>query len=253
MEVWEFGRPISTQYDKPDDPPSRDAAVMLTINNPMQEPRIHRCFPAGFNDLEKYRAEVLYGAHDHWVGEGTKWKYTYHDRITRTGGIDQLEIIVDLLKDCPHTRRAQVITWNVQTDLGSEDPPCLQRLWFRVVEGRLDMHGHIRSNDAFKAGFMNMYALIELQAMVAERLGVPVGVYRHFADSYHIYGSYFNEFEGFLKTVKTRSFHDRTITTDECREFFLEGCTELLCEELPDKVREQIDYRKRKLIANCRS
>ena len=36
------------------------------------------------------------------------------------------------------------------------------------------------------------------------------GAYAHIADSFHIYGSYFREFEGFLNSVRKRSFAERT-------------------------------------------
>ncbi|MHC4988486.1 MAG: hypothetical protein ACYTFX_08340, partial [Planctomycetota bacterium] len=34
VAVWEQGLTIKTQYDKPDDPPSKDATVMITVANP---------------------------------------------------------------------------------------------------------------------------------------------------------------------------------------------------------------------------
>jgi len=37
-----------------------------------------------------------------------------------------------------------------------------------------------------------------------------VGRYADLVDSFHIYGSYFKQFEGFLKSVQTRSFAERT-------------------------------------------
>ncbi len=57
--------------------------------------------------------------------------------------------------------------------------------------------------------------------MVAERLSerlgreIRVGQYNHMVDSYHIYGSYFDEFDAFLKTVEVRSWEDRTWTAAE--------------------------------------
>jgi len=62
VHCWEQGVRIPTQYDKPGDPASRDVTVMIHITDPLAEPRIHRAFPGGLADLEKYRAEVLYQA-----------------------------------------------------------------------------------------------------------------------------------------------------------------------------------------------
>ncbi|MCK4926373.1 hypothetical protein KAS10_03315, partial [Candidatus Aerophobetes bacterium] len=85
------------------------------------------------------------------------------------------------------------------------------------------------SNDAFKAAFMNMFAFTELQKMVAEKIGqatgkeIKVGKYVHIADSYHIYGSYYQDFQGFLDTMEKRSFEERTWPTSFAEPFFEEG------------------------------
>ena len=131
-----------------------------------------------------------------------------------------------------------------------EHPPCLQRLWFRIAGGRLHMTAHMRSNDAFKAAFMNMHAFTELQAEVAAAVGVEPGEYLHIADSFHIYGSYFEQFEGFLNTVQTRPPDERVYTSDFAREFFVEGCDTLLAEA--DKPADkQALVRKRRDRLKC--
>ena len=67
MITWEKGLVIKTEYDKPNDPPSRDCTMVMVVKRPMDEPRIHRAFPAGLEDLEVYRQEVVEGVHDHWI------------------------------------------------------------------------------------------------------------------------------------------------------------------------------------------
>jgi thymidylate synthase len=41
------GCTIKTQYDKPEDPPSKDATMVITITDPLSEPMIHKDFPGG--------------------------------------------------------------------------------------------------------------------------------------------------------------------------------------------------------------
>jgi thymidylate synthase len=268
LRTWNEGDEFSTQYDKPGDPKSKDVFAVIHIKNPLSNPRIHRAFPGGLDDLEKYRSEVLHGVHDHWVNpsEG-KWEYTYHERLFEydivekkedieygefsgtysavAKKINQIDECIRMLKECGHTRRAQAVTWKCWEDLNISDPSCLQRLWFRVQDGKLNMVIHIRSNDAFKASFMNMYAFTELQAMVAEAVGVEVGEYIHVADSFHIYGSYFEEFEGFLKTVEQREPEDRVYTKEFAKDFFIDGCNVLLGEEdMPADKRKLVEERK---------
>ena len=227
LQTWELGAAIATQYDAPGDPPSRDALAVIAVEDAFAEPRIHRGLPGGIEELEAYRQEVVDGIHDHWVDPAAgKWEYTYHDRLVRyttpDGSVaNQLDQVVDALTEALHTRRAQAIIWKPWEDAGIVDPPCLQRMWFRVFDDRLVLNVHMRSNDAFKAAFMNMYAFTDVQRVIAERLSERVGrtilpgQYNHIADSFHIYGSYFDEFRAFLELVRNRSFERRTYRTDD--------------------------------------
>ncbi len=225
IAVWKNGIEIKTEYDKKGDPPSKDCTMIIEIEEPMSEPRIHRAFPGGLEDLEIYRQEVIFGVHDHWIKpEEGKWLYTYHQRLFDYPGkrskIDQIDYIIRKLSETPYSRRAQGITWNVDVDPPADDAPCLQRIWCRITSGNddltLNMNTHWRSRDAFKAAFMNIFALTDLQKLIAqkisERLGkeIKIGRYVDISDSFHIYGSYYDEFKGFLKTVETRTFEQRT-------------------------------------------
>jgi len=244
VETWRVGARFRTEYDRPDDPDSRDVLAVIHVTEPFAEPRIHRAFPGGLDDLEKYRDEVVLGVHDHWIDPASgKWQYTYHQRLFEyelpTGQkINQIEQVVLKLKQAGHTRRAQAVTWQAWKDIGIDDPACLQRLWFRIEDGRLNLVAHMRSNDAFKASFMNMFAFTELQRLVAEQVGVPPGEYVHVADSFHIYGSYFEEFEGFVRTLERRKPEDLCYTTEFAAELFAEGVRQLLAEpDMPESKR----------------
>jgi thymidylate synthase len=266
LACWAHGEPFRTEYDKPGDPPSRDTVMTICVAEPFAEPRIHRAFPGGLEELEIYRQEVVHGVHDHWIApqEG-KWEYTYHQRlfayaVPSVGVLDQIAAAVQKLAEAPHTRRAQAVTWQAWLDAGIADPACLQRVWFRISEAaegrpaRLHMNIHMRSNDAYKAAFMNMFAFTDIQRQVAEqvaeRLGRPIapGRYVHIADSFHIYGSYFSEFEGFLKTVEARSWEDRTWNSDFAAPMFADGLRRLLNEpDLPAEKRWLVEADLRRL------
>jgi thymidylate synthase len=239
LSCWEKGAAIQTEYDKPGDPPSRDCTMMWVVENPFLEPRIHRAFPGGLEDLEVYRQEVVDGVHDHWIApdEG-KWTYTYHKRLfayeVEGAVIDQVSQMVDKLSQAGHSRRAQAITWNPKLDPSTFDPPCLQRIWCRLLpDGQggsvLNMNTHWRSRDAYKAAYMNAFALTDLQRTIAGRIAektgrpVRVGRYADLVDSFHIYGSYFGEFKGFLALVEKRSFEDRTWNSEYAEPMFAEA------------------------------
>jgi thymidylate synthase len=236
LACWQKGVTIKTEYDKGDDPPSKDCSMMWVVEEPFAEPRIHRAFPGGLEDLEIYRQEVVDGIHDHWIApEEGKWTYTYHKRLFayEIDGqvVDQIQYIIEKLASASYSRRAQAITWNPGLDPPTYDPPCLQRLWCRLLadeEGGfvLNMNSHWRSRDAYKAAYMNAFALTDLQRIIAGKISdmmnkpVRVGRYADLVDSFHIYGSYFKEFEGFLQTIETRSFADRTWSSEFAEPMF---------------------------------
>ncbi len=237
LAVWDNGLDVKTQYDKPEDPPSKDATVIVTITEPFSEPRIHKNFPGGPEELESYRQEVVNGIHDHWIDAAAgKWTYTYHERLFSYcpveniraadsprpfNKVDQVQYIIDCLSKVNHTRRAQAITWMPTADPATDDPPCLQRIWCRLVENEtggltLNMNTHWRSRDLYKAWFMNVYALTDLQRIIAERISdkinqpVKVGRYVDISDSLHIYGSYFNEVAVEVQKMRRSPFTERS-------------------------------------------
>jgi len=236
LAVWDKGFDVETQYDKPEDPPSKDATVMVTITDPFNEPRIHKNFPGGPEELESYRQEVINGIHDHWIDPAAgKWTYTYHERLfsycpvedIRNADspkpfrkVNQIQYIIDYLSRAGHSRRAQAITWMPTADPVTDDPPCLQRIWCRLVANQgnrlsLNMNTHWRSRDLYKAWFMNVYALTDLQRIIAEGIAknrgepVSVGRYVDISDSLHIYGSYFDEVAPEIEKMRQSSFHER--------------------------------------------
>lgn len=220
INLYEKGTRFKTQYDKPGDPLSIDCTMNMTILEPETDPMIHMAFPGGIEDLKEYVLE-LKGYKDHWVKnindeKDTRWEYTYHGRIKNYGvwkelqngdslevgpfKVDQIESVINKLSKQPFTRQAQMITWMPNLDNDCYDPPCLQSLWYRILEDEegvywLNCNIRFRSNDAWGASFMNMFGFIQfnrevIAARVAEKTGktVKLGRLNWQADSYHIYG-----------------------------------------------------------------
>ena len=247
IAVHRSGCDLKTEYDKPEDPPSKDCTMTIVVQDPTAEPLIHKDFPGGLEDLQEYVMEVLDGIKDHCVRdtevdpEDTRWEYTYHQRLFsyavpgESQTYDQIEMVADKLARTPHTRRAQAITWKVWEDNTCYDPACLQSIWCRLLQGDdgdwyLNTNVRFRSNDAYKASFMNMFALLRLQArlctMIGERsdLVVRPGRYVHQADSYHIYGAYFREFEDrFIAGLDRRTFEQRTFRYEDVKDVMEEA------------------------------
>jgi thymidylate synthase len=281
-EVWEKGASIRTEYDRPDDPPSRDATVMISVEDPFGQPRFHRSFADGLGGLAEYVMEVVHGAHDYWIkpreeilkgtdSSDTRWSYTYHRRLVEyeIDGefVDQIDFMAKKLAATGYSRRAQGITWNPNFDPPSDHPPCLQRIWGRVLEDDdgilvFNMNTHWRSRDLYKAWFENVIALTALMRKLAERISeqcsreVRVGRYVDISDSLHIYGSYFRELEGdpdkgiksFFERLEDRPYEERTWTSDFVKPLFIDdslgkGLRPMLEREkdMPSDVRQAIE------------
>jgi thymidylate synthase len=242
MALYANGIPFKTQYDKVGDPPSLDCTVNLTIMDPLSEPMIHKAFPGGIEDLREYVMEIQ-GVKDHWVKNindpnDTRWEYTYHKRLSGYGSwnelhngkseqagyfnINQIENVISKLVKQPFTRQAQMITWMPNLDVDCYDPPCLQSLWYRIVEdetnvGWLNCNVRFRSNDAWGASFMNMFGFIMfnkeiIASEVSKRLNkeIKLGRLNWQADSYHIYGKD-------IEAIKMRLFNRLEKTSFEER------------------------------------
>jgi thymidylate synthase len=262
LAVWKKGVSVKTEYDKPTDPPSKDATVIITVANPFAEPRIHKNFPGGPEELEAYRQEVCNGIHDHWIDPvAGKWTYTYHERLfdycptdnlldpkalKPFAGFDQIDYVVSKCSETFHTRRAQAITWMPTADPVTNDPPCLQRLWFRIIEDQngqpvLNMNSHWRSRDLYKAWYMNVYALTDLQRIVAEQISekigrdVKVGRYVDITDSLHIYGSYFTEAMSEIEKMQDGNYKARSWQSDH-------PAFQMMTEEAREKLAKDPDW-----------
>jgi thymidylate synthase len=205
LECWKRGAQVPTEYGEM----SKELqGLLVVVEEPFTEPRIHRgdLLVAVRDSLKKYYDEVLHGTLDHAVKEG-KIHYTYHERLFSypPKAISQIEYIINKLQETSFSRRAQAITWDPEKDIWVDSPPCLQRVWCAIRDGKLVLHTSWRSRDVFRAMHMNMLALTELQKMIANRLDVEVGPYLDFSSSAHIYEKTYADVERFIRVVEKRS------------------------------------------------
>jgi thymidylate synthase len=248
MALYEKGTRFRTQYDKSGDPLSMDCTINITIEEPETDPMIHMAFPGGVEDLKEYVLE-LKGFKDHWVKNmnvesDTRWEYTYHGRLKAYGTwkellngnsveagqfkVDQIQKVIDKLSAQPFTRQAQMITWMPNIDNDCYDPPCLQSLWYRILEDDngvywLNCNIRFRSNDAWGANFMNMFGFIQfnkeiIAAGVAEKTGrkVKLGRLNWQADSFHIYGKDIQAAkERLFDRLADMKFEERTLSFND--------------------------------------
>jgi thymidylate synthase len=106
--------------------------------------------------------------------------------------VDQLDGVVLTLRSRPDSRQAVVSLWNdgdlphaVKGDKG--DLPCTLSLQFLVRWNRLHLVATMRSNDVWLGLPYDVFAFTALQRVVAARLDLRPGLYRHQVASMHLY------------------------------------------------------------------
>jgi thymidylate synthase len=193
----------------------RECSMRMVVKHPLKEPRFHMEWGRP-KDFDEYSDDVILGKKDHLIGEA--YDYTYHDRIFQykpSGtnlGINQVEYLVEKLKKTPYSNRAQAVTWMAWKDEHPDiGPPCLQIIWSKVIDRRLEMHTYWRSRDAYAAAPMNMWALTNLQKIIADKLGVEAGQYVDTSESFHVYEENFQRVQNVVNLAKARRESGRPV------------------------------------------
>ena len=101
---------------------------------------------------------------------------------------DQIDYVVDLLKNEPDTRQAVITILDMKEhDTFTFDTPCTYAIQFTIVHGRLDMCVTMRSNDLWYGFCNDQYQFSKLQEMISNELKIEMGMYYHFAHNMHLY------------------------------------------------------------------
>lgn len=101
---------------------------------------------------------------------------------------DQWQRVIDTLRLRPGSRNAIVqIFSNSDAERKSNDIPCTCTIHLLVRRSRLQMHVHMRSNDAFLGLPHDIFSFTMLQEIAARELGYELGAYKHSVTSLHLY------------------------------------------------------------------
>ena len=101
---------------------------------------------------------------------------------------NQLDEVIDLLKTNPRTRQAAISIYDRKEGyMYDNDTPCTYAIQFTIVAQHLDMCVTMRSNDLWYGFCNDQYCFSKLQLLVADKLGLLVGKYYHFAHNLHLY------------------------------------------------------------------
>ncbi len=114
----------------------------------------------------------------------------YGPRLFGWKGQDQVANVIDLLKTKSCSRRAVIQLFDAG-DLAEEhnDVPCTCTLQFMIRENELSMFTNMRSNDVYWGLPHDIFSFTMLQEIVARKLSVEIGTYKHAVGSLHLYDS----------------------------------------------------------------
>lgn len=206
LELYDKGLWYQRGGRKDKDKLQTDSTMTIEIENPLSDYFMHRGMNCGWTDLFEYEMEIL-GAKDSWVdssGKIGRWPYSYHQRFTDypgiNGMINQINDTIDKIVQKPSSRQHNMITWFPEYDNNSEDPPCLQRIWFGLIPDEkssnesyvFNMNYNFRSRNIMTASPMNMIGLSFLQYYILDEikqksdLEIEIGRMIEFNDSYHV-------------------------------------------------------------------
>lgn len=108
-------------------------------------------------------------------------------------GIDQLEQVVDKLKNNPNDRRMIVSAWNVSKIPEMHLPPCHMMFQFYVANGKLSCMLYQRSCDMFLGVPFNIASYALLTMMLAQVCNLEPGEFVHTLGDTHIYHNHFEQ------------------------------------------------------------
>lgn len=163
------GYKIDTEYNQE----SLDMCSRITLSgraiHQIKNRQLHKKFPTKGKHLQEYIGQFTPEF------DASKFEYTYYSRLTEYPKDDLF--VVNQLEDIKwhlrNSRRLNAITWIPSVDIQSEHPPCLQRLWIRVLEepdyefgikkkGMVELHLMWRSRDIYTAWPVNIIAMVFL-------------------------------------------------------------------------------------------
>ena len=149
-------------------------------------------------EMEKYKERIL--TDDTFAkkyGElGNVYGKQWRDWIGPNGeSVDQLQNLIDSIKNTPYSRRHIVSAWNPAEIETMALPPCHTLFQFYVNDGKLSLQLYQRSADVFLGVPFNIASYSLLLLLVARETGLEVGEFVHTFGDVHIYQNHIEAVE----------------------------------------------------------
>ena len=135
---------------------------------------------------------------DEWADEngdlGHIYGYQWRSWPTPDGKhIDQIQKVIEQLKETPNSRRIIVSAWNVSEIESMALPPCHTFFQFYVANNKLSCQLYQRSADIFLGVPFNIASYALLTMMMAQVCDLEAGEFVHTLGDAHIYSNHFDQ------------------------------------------------------------
>lgn len=156
-------------------------------------------FLRGDSNIE-YLKENGVSIWDEWADEngelGPVYGVQWRSWPTPDGGsIDQIQQVIDQIKNTPDSRRIIVSAWNVSFVNQMALPPCHALFQFYVADGKLSCQLYQRSADIFLGVPFNIASYALLTMMVAQVCDLEPGEFIHTLGDAHLYSNHLEQVE----------------------------------------------------------
>jgi thymidylate synthase len=108
---------------------------------------------------------------------------------------NQIQIVVDSIRNNPDSRRHIVNAWNVADVSDMALPPCHMFYQFYVADGRLSCQLYVRSNDLFLGAPFNIAEYALLVHMMAQQCNLEPGELVYTIGDAHVYLNHLDQID----------------------------------------------------------
>lgn len=168
--------------------------AIIRKENPDKEYFPHY-LPFSYNELKAYYPEMM-----------TKRKipgsaYNYGDRMRNQESVNQIELIIKLLKRRPFSKKGFAVLYRVDDwkRVDNSDTPCMTQLHARITANKLFLTSYFRSQDMFHGWPRNAFAIRKVQKEIADAVDMPLGPLTIITMSAHMYADDWKTAEQILK------------------------------------------------------
>lgn len=140
---------------------------------------------------------------DEWADEngdlgpvyGAQWRawQAYLPGESMPGIIDQIENVIESIKNNPESRRHMVVAWNPADVDYMALPPCHCLFQFYVNDGKLSCQLYQRSADVFLGVPFNIASYALLTMMIAQVCDLKLGEFIHTFGDLHLYKNHIEQ------------------------------------------------------------